>query len=97
MADQMEVKRKNYQWPCSCLTAEEMAILYRIRAETGKPINLLIKEAIRKLDSQNAQAEAVVNGNEQFYSARRATVCLASTAFSCAWRPPNKSIKDRKV
>ena len=59
MADQMEVKRKNYQWPCSCLTAEEMAILYRIRAETGKPINQLIKEAIQKLDSQNVPTEII--------------------------------------
>ena len=59
MADQTEGKRKNYQWPCSCLTAEEMAILYRIRAETGKPINQLIKEAIQKLDSQNAQTESI--------------------------------------
>ena len=59
MADQTEVKRKNYQWPCSCLTAEEMAILYRIRAETGKPINQLIKEAIQKLDSQNVPTEII--------------------------------------
>ena len=59
MADQIEIKRKSYQWPCSCLTAEEMAILYRIRAETGKPINQLIKEAIQKLDSQNAQTESI--------------------------------------
>ncbi len=41
---------KNYQWPANKLTATEMAILYRLREATGKPINQLLREAILKLN-----------------------------------------------
>ncbi len=40
--------KKNYQWPANKLTATEMAILYRLREATGKPINQLLREAILK-------------------------------------------------
>ncbi len=47
---------KNYQWPADKLTAVEMAILHRLREETGRPINHLLREAILKL-SETAGAE----------------------------------------
>lgn len=37
---------KNYQWPADKLTAIEMAILHRLRQETGRPINHLLREAV---------------------------------------------------
>lgn len=50
MSDE-ELKKtpKNYQWPADKLTAEEMAILYRIREATGVPINHLLRDAVLKL------------------------------------------------
>ena len=62
MANQIPPQRKNYQWPCSCLTQVEMEILYRLRKETGRPINQLIKEAIQKLCSQSTEVESSSSG-----------------------------------
>lgn len=53
MAEQDQAKRKGYQWPCSCLTAEEMAILFRLREQTGRPISRLLREAVRRLDGKS--------------------------------------------
>ena len=39
--------RKGYGWPASALTAVEMAVLADVRAETGKPISVLLKEAVQ--------------------------------------------------
>lgn len=55
MAEQEKPKRKGYQWPCSCLTAEEMAILHRLREQTGRPISRLLCDAVRKLEMQNIE------------------------------------------
>jgi hypothetical protein len=40
---------KNYQWPADKLTTKEMAILHRLRQQTGTPINHLLREAVLKL------------------------------------------------
>ena len=40
--------KKDYAWPASQLTAKEMELLFEERKQNGKPITLLIKEAIRK-------------------------------------------------
>lgn len=48
-ADEYHHNSKNYQWPADKLTAIEMAILYKLRQATGKPINQLLREAILKL------------------------------------------------
>jgi len=37
---------KKYQWPASKLSREEMQMLVRERKRTGKPITVLIKEAV---------------------------------------------------
>ena len=55
---------KNYQWPADKLTATEMAILYRLREATGKPINQLLREAILKL-SEPANAETTGEQNAE--------------------------------
>ena len=39
--------RKGYAWPASALTATEMAVLADVRQETGKPISVLLKEAVQ--------------------------------------------------
>ena len=39
--------RKGYTWPSSALTATEMAVLADMRQETGKPISVLLKEAVQ--------------------------------------------------
>jgi len=41
--------RPRYQWPANKITPDEVAILFRLRENTGTPINQLIQEAIRKL------------------------------------------------
>ena len=56
--------KKNYQWPANKLTATEMAILYRLREATGKPINQLLREAILKL-SEPAKAETTGEQNAE--------------------------------
>jgi len=38
---------KEYAWPASALTQTEMAVLADVRAETGKPISVLVKEAVQ--------------------------------------------------
>jgi len=38
---------KGYPWPASALTHTEMAVLVDVRAETGKPISVLLKEAVQ--------------------------------------------------
>ena len=54
---------KNYQWPANKLTATEMAILYRLREATGKPINQLLREAILKMgEPANAETTGEQNG-----------------------------------
>jgi hypothetical protein len=57
MAEQGKQKRKGYQWPCSCFTAEEMAILFRLREQTGRPISRLLCDAVRRFEIQNAEVE----------------------------------------
>jgi len=57
MAEQGKAKRKGYQWPCSCLTAEEMAILFRLREQTGTSISRLLCEAVRRFDLQSNEKE----------------------------------------
>ena len=56
---------KNYQWPANKLTATEMAILYRLREATGKPINQLLREAILKMgeagDGEDSKQEGAPN------------------------------------
>ena len=39
--------RKGYAWPASALTETEMAVLTDVREETGKPISMLLKEAVQ--------------------------------------------------
>ena len=39
--------RKGYAWPASALTSTEMAVLADMREETGKPISILLKEAVQ--------------------------------------------------
>jgi len=36
-----------YPWPASALTNTEMAVLVDVRAQTGKPISVLLKEAVQ--------------------------------------------------
>ncbi|RKY12760.1 MAG: hypothetical protein DRP65_00120 [Planctomycetota bacterium] len=39
--------RKGYAWPASAMTETEMAVLADVRQETGKPISMLLKEAVQ--------------------------------------------------
>ena len=55
---------KNYQWPANKLTVTEMAILYRLRQATGKPINQLLREAILKM-GEPANAETTGEQNAE--------------------------------
>lgn len=55
--------KKNYQWPASKLTAVEMAILHRLRAATGKPINELLRDAILKF-GELANTEMTVTSSQ---------------------------------
>lgn len=64
MAEQDQAKRKGYQWPCSCLTADEMAILFRLREQTGTPISRLLCEAVRKFELQSAEKKMPKTDNE---------------------------------
>jgi len=41
--------KKDYAWLASQLTDKEMKLLYEERKRNGKPITLLIKEAIKKV------------------------------------------------
>ncbi|NUO80139.1 hypothetical protein HUU05_08690 [candidate division KSB1 bacterium] len=54
--------RPKYQWPANKISADDMALLYHLRARTGTPINKLLQEAIRKLgeatQSQSATESA---------------------------------------
>jgi len=43
-------KEKNYQWPASSLTGREMAVLHRIREQTGIPITALLKAAVTQFE-----------------------------------------------
>jgi len=43
-------KEKNYQWPASSLTGREMAVLYRLREQTGIPITKLLKAAVAQFE-----------------------------------------------
>ena len=38
-----------YRWPASKLGKDEMRSLYEASRETGKPITLLIREAVREV------------------------------------------------
>ena len=38
-----------YPWPASALGKDEMRKLYEVSQETGKPITLLLREAVRKV------------------------------------------------
>jgi hypothetical protein len=40
---------KNYRWSADKLTTKEMAILHRLRQQTGKPITHLLRETVLKL------------------------------------------------
>ncbi len=39
--------KKGYPWPASALTHTEMAVLTDERAATGKPITVLLREAVQ--------------------------------------------------
>ena len=39
--------RKGYAWPASALTSVEMAVLADVREETGKPVSVLLREAVQ--------------------------------------------------
>ena len=53
---------KNYQWPANKLTAIEMAILYRLREQTGMPINFLLREAVLQFKiPANVETEPLAN------------------------------------
>ncbi len=65
MAEQDKPKRKGYQWPCSCLTTEEMAILHRLREQTGRPIARLLCEAVRRLEGKDTMNEMQKNDSKQ--------------------------------
>jgi len=39
--------RKGYSWPASAMTEAEIAVLADVRQETGKPISMLLKEAVQ--------------------------------------------------
>jgi len=39
--------KKGYAWPASAMTTTEMAVLADMRQETGKPISMLLKEAVQ--------------------------------------------------
>ena len=38
-----------YPWPASALGKDEMRKLYEVSRETGKPITLLLRDAVRKI------------------------------------------------
>ena len=40
--------KKDYSWPASKLTAKEMELLYEEKKRNGKPITVLIREAVLK-------------------------------------------------
>lgn len=65
MAEQEKPKRKGYQWPCSCLTAEEMAILFRLREQTGRPISWLLRDAVMRLDGQGEEKKMGKSNDEE--------------------------------
>jgi len=44
-------KRKGYQWPASALTANEMRILAEMREKTGKPISVLLQQAVMAFEA----------------------------------------------
>jgi hypothetical protein len=39
--------KKGYPWPASGLTHVEMSVLVDVREATGKPITVLLKEAVQ--------------------------------------------------
>ena len=45
--------KKDYSWPASKLTAKEMELLYEERKRNGKPITVLIREAVLKTYSSS--------------------------------------------
>lgn len=59
---------KRYCWPASALGEEEMRLLYEEKVRTGKPITMLIQEAViralRKDASGQAVAETLVNDGQ---------------------------------
>ncbi len=44
---------ESYPWPASQLTAKEMKLLYEERKRNGKPITVLIREAVLKTYSSS--------------------------------------------
>jgi len=51
---------KRYCWPASALTEEEMRLLYEEKVRTGKPITVLIRDAvIRSIRKGNRTTETV--------------------------------------
>jgi len=40
--------KQKYPWPASQLDSSDMEALYLVRETTGKPMTVLIKEAVRK-------------------------------------------------
>ncbi len=44
---------ESYPWPASQLTAKEMELLYEERKRNGKPITVLIREAVLKAYSSS--------------------------------------------
>jgi len=51
---------KRYCWPASALTEEEMRLLYAEKVRTGKPITVLIRDAVlRSVRKGNRTTETV--------------------------------------
>ncbi len=48
-ARKQESDLKGYQWPASKLDVEDMEMLSQLRAETKKPITVLLHEAVEAL------------------------------------------------
>lgn len=58
--------RPKYQWPANKISADDMALLYHLRARTGTPINQLIQEAIQKLgEAISPQSQSATGSTEQ--------------------------------
>ena len=53
---------ESYQWPASKLTAKEMKLLYEERKRNGKPITVLIREAVLKTYSSSLLPREKHNG-----------------------------------
>jgi len=44
--------KKGYPWPASALTSNEMRILVELRDKTGKPISVLLRQAVIAFETE---------------------------------------------